>query len=55
MGVRRSLVVSAHLPGTAAPLHSLDVLQELLLRKTWRPTLSVIGAAGLPSLEQVRK
>ena len=28
-----------------------DDLAELVLNRTWRPTLSVIGAAGLPSLE----
>lgn len=27
-----------------------DQLDELLLNKTWRPTLSVVGAAGLPTL-----
>ncbi|MBM3464616.1 MAG: M20/M25/M40 family metallo-hydrolase [Armatimonadetes bacterium] len=35
--------------GTKKPMH--DNLTELVLNRTWRPTLSVTGAAGLPALE----
>ena len=34
--------------GPSAP----EDLAELLLRRTWRPALSITGAAGFPSLEQ---
>lgn len=36
-------------PGTAPVA---DDISELLLNRTWRPQLEIIGAAGLPNLEQ---
>ncbi len=36
-------------PGTTPPA---DDPAELLLNRTWRPQLEIIGAAGLPALEQ---
>jgi len=35
--------------GTTGPMH--DDLTELVLNRTWRPAVSVTGAAGLPPLE----
>ena len=29
-----------------------DNLAQLYLNNTWRPTLSIVGAAGLPSIEK---
>jgi hypothetical protein len=45
--------LSPQAPLPSAPVPALPSTQELLLRRTWRPALSVTGAAGLPSLEQV--
>ena len=43
--------VHAKFPFLPGARPAADDLLELILNRTWRPTLSVIGAAGLPALE----
>ena len=40
-------------PFVAGAGPTTEDLQELLLRRTWRPALSVTGAEGFPTLAQV--
>jgi acetylornithine deacetylase/succinyl-diaminopimelate desuccinylase-like protein len=47
-------VECAHGQGTGAPAHSMPTTTdpvEAILSRTWRPALSVTGAAGLPSVD----
>jgi len=40
-----------HRPALLMPHTPLTLSAELLLNKTWRPQLAVVGCDGIPSLE----